>query len=59
MWEYEISTIIFGETKMDETIEKFNLSNKIKKYLDFQILTKPSDPYFYATKKLKILMMKL
>ena len=36
------------ETKMDETIEKFNLSNKIKKYLDYKLMLEKEKPELVA-----------
>ena len=36
------------EAKMDETIEKFNLSNKIKKYLDYKLMLEKEKPELVA-----------
>ena len=36
------------EAKMDETIEKFNLSNKIKKYLDYRLMLEKEKPELVA-----------
>ena len=36
------------ETKMDETIEKFNLSKKIKKYLDYKLMLEKEKPELVA-----------
>ena len=36
------------ETKMDETIEKFNLSKKIKKYVDYKLMLEKEKPELVA-----------
>lgn len=36
------------EAKMDETIEKFNLSNKIKKYVDYKLMLEKEKPELVA-----------
>lgn len=36
------------EAKMDETIEKFNLSNKTKKYLDYKLMLEKEKPELVA-----------